>query len=102
MSHNRYARKVDATQAEIVAALRKEGVSVWIISTPVDLLTLYCGVWRPLECKPLKRNRNDQEAQDQFLRTTGVKRVRSPQEALAAVTGSELCGLGSSESPSWP
>ena len=34
----RRAARVDATQAEIVAALRAAGCSVWIIGLPVDLL----------------------------------------------------------------
>ena len=34
----RRAARVDANQAEIVAALRGAGCSVWIIGLPVDLL----------------------------------------------------------------
>jgi len=33
----RYARRVDANQAEIVAALRKEGAKVKIVHQPYDL-----------------------------------------------------------------
>jgi hypothetical protein len=82
---NRYAKKVDSTQAEIVAALRKAGIQVWIISTPADLLTLYHGRWRPLECKPPKRKRNDQPEQDEFLKQTKVPVVRTPEDAIVAV-----------------
>lgn len=34
----RYAARVDANQADIVAALRDAGCSVWIIGLPVDLV----------------------------------------------------------------
>jgi hypothetical protein len=100
MPYNRYARKVDSSQAEIVAALRKAGVRVWIISEPCDLLTLYRGVWLPLECKPAPqpgirvkyraiRTRYDQERQEEFMATTGTPRVRTAQEALQAVTAQQ-------------
>ena len=38
MSINRYAARVDANQAAIVAAMRAAGACVWIIGLPVDLL----------------------------------------------------------------
>ncbi len=102
MSLNRYARKADSSQAEIVAALRKAGVVVEIIGRPVDLLTYYRGRWLPLECKPAPeigkrgkplavRARTDQERQDAFIAATGVKRVRTALEALAAVTLKSGC-----------
>ena len=37
----RYAKRVDANQDAIVAALRAAGAYVWIISLPVDLLVGY-------------------------------------------------------------
>ena len=37
----RRAARVDANQAEIVAALRNAGAYVWIIGLPVDLLVGY-------------------------------------------------------------
>lgn len=86
MSLRRYAKKVDATQKAIVEALRKVGAEVWIISKPCDLLTRYHGRWLPIECKPVKRKRNDQETQDQFLIRTGTPVCRTPEAAIAAVT----------------
>jgi hypothetical protein len=83
----RYAKRTDATQKAIVEALRKVGVKVWIISEPCDLLTLYRGVWRPIECKPVKRKRNDQEKQTEFLKDTATQVCRTPEAAIAAVTG---------------
>jgi hypothetical protein len=81
----RYAKKVDATQKAIVEALRAIGVKVWIISEPCDLLTLYRNRWLPIECKPVKRKRNDQEKQTEFLTDTGTPVCRTPMAAIAAV-----------------
>jgi len=98
MSHSRYARKVDSSQAAIVEALREAGILVWIISRPCDLLTFYPPLkrWRTLECKPAAqpgikvkvraiRNRKDQKKQDEFLAITGTPIVRTAQEAITAV-----------------
>lgn len=93
MSLNRFAKKTDGTQADIVAGLRALGVATWIISRPCDLLTYWKGRWLPLECKPLKkRARKDQESQDQFVATYHVPIVRTLSEAYTAVTGRLLCG----------
>jgi hypothetical protein len=51
MSINRYAARVDSNQAEIVAALRAAGASVWFIKLPVDLLVGYAMKWALVECK---------------------------------------------------
>lgn len=75
----------DNTQGEIVAALRKACVSVWVIGRPVDLLTYYRGRWLPLEIKTRSKLRMDQEAQTKLLATYAVPVVRSAQEALDAV-----------------
>jgi hypothetical protein len=82
-----YAKRTDSSQREIVAALRKAGVTVWVISRPVDLLTHYRGKWLPLECKPVthKRARRDQAEQEALLAECGIPKVRTPEEALRAV-----------------
>ena len=92
MSFYRRAKKVDSSQAEIVAALRQACVTVWIIGQPCDLLTYYRGKWQPLECKPpdttkkgTRRLRSDQERQTEFLAAYAVPVVRTPREALIAV-----------------
>jgi hypothetical protein len=87
MSFNRYDRKVDSTQPEIVKALRAVGVRVEIISRPVDLLTLYRGRWQPLEVEGTvkKRTRRDQERQKAFIEQTGTPVVKTVQEAYTAV-----------------
>jgi hypothetical protein len=94
MSFNRYDRKVDSTQGDIVKALRRAGVRVEIISRPVDLLTLYRGVWKPIEVEGTakKRTRRDQEKQKAFIAQTGTPVVKTVLEALQAVgVPHELC-----------
>lgn len=47
----RHAARVDATQEQIVSALRAAGARVWIIGLPVDLLVGYRGRLCLIECK---------------------------------------------------
>jgi len=90
VSLNRYAKRVDATQNDIVSGLRRSGVAVWIISQPCDTLTCWRGIWLPLECKPLKkRSRKDQADQTEFCNTFGVPIVRTYEEAYAAILAHE-------------
>ena len=58
----RYAAKVDANQAEIVAALRQAGACVWIIGLPVDLLVGYRNHSLLMEVKSLTGKRNPKPA----------------------------------------
>jgi hypothetical protein len=90
MSFYRRAKKVDASQGPIVAALRAAGISVWIIGTPCDLLTYNPATqrWKPLECKPTdphNRHRRDQGRQKEFVSTYAIPLVRTAEEALQAV-----------------
>lgn len=93
MSYQRYAKRTDKTQAEIVEAIKKAGWSVWIIGRPVDLLC-----WRPdrgfrcLECKTAQGKKNPkaridkrQKEQNDFIETTGTGRVCTAFEALLAL-----------------
>ena len=47
----RRAARVDATQAEIVAALRAGGAYVWISGLPLDLIVGFQGKTALVECK---------------------------------------------------
>ena len=86
MSYARRMTRPDATQEAIVEALRKAGVSVWVIGHPVDLLTYHQGTWGLLECKPVKkRNRKDQARQTEWLQIFAVPVVRTAEDALKAV-----------------
>lgn len=58
----RHAARVDANQAEIVAALRAAGASVWIIGLPLDILCGYRGKTLLIEVKTLTGKRNPKPA----------------------------------------
>lgn len=58
----RHAARVDANQAEIVAALRAAGALVWIIGLPVDLLVGHAGQTALVEVKTLTGKRNPKAA----------------------------------------
>lgn len=86
MSLNRYDRKRDANEADIIDALERAGVQVWQLDRPCDLLTLRMGKWLPLEVKPPNvGRRKSQAAQNRFLDLTGTPVVRTPMQALVAV-----------------
>lgn len=86
MRQPKYAKRIDSSQPEIVAALRKAGVDVFIVGYPVDLLTHYKGRWLPLEAKAVgSRPRKDQAAQQALMRACAIPRVTTPEEALMAV-----------------
>lgn len=84
MSLNRFAKRKDETQAEIVKALRKVGVKVWILDTPCDLLTYWAGLWLPLEVKTSGKSRLTED-QEKMRKECGLKVVVNEVEALRAV-----------------
>jgi hypothetical protein len=53
VSIKRWAARIDGNQAEIVAAMRAAGASVWIIGLPVDLLVGAHGKTIPVEVKTM-------------------------------------------------
>ncbi len=89
MGFNRYARKVDKSQAEIVEALESAGVLVYVISWPCDLLCQYRGKWQTLEVKtpgpPSRLRRSDMSRQNEFLDLTRTPVVSTVNEALDAI-----------------
>lgn len=93
MSLPRYARKVDTSQADIVAGLRACGYVVMVLGYPVDLLVYRgdCGL-RLLECKTLYGKSNPkaridkrQKEQTEFLALTKTPIVTTLEEALDAL-----------------
>ena len=90
MSINRYAARVDGPQAEIVAALRKMGVKVWVIKQPVDLLTRWAGLWLPLEIKRDKKAKFSSTKQEKFCKDHDVPVVTNAAEAIEAVCGYQV------------
>ena len=65
----RYAARVDANQADIVAALREAGASVYIIGIPVDLAIGYAGKTMLAEVKTLTGKRAPKAAKYTKLQT---------------------------------
>ena len=90
----RRAARVDENQAEIVAALRAIGASVWIIGIPVDICAGYRGRTTLIEIKTLTGKRNPKpnkhtELQREFMRTWQggpVATVTDVEGAIRAVT----------------
>ena len=88
MSYNRYAKRTDTVQADIVTDMRKAGIEVWIIGRPVDLLTRCRGHYLPVELKSTKPTHAPdprQKEQLEFIAATGCPVVRTAQEAIQEV-----------------
>jgi hypothetical protein len=82
----RRARKVDKAQREVIDALERVGVQVWVIQEPCDLLTLCRGIWLPLEVKtPGVYVDKRQLRQQEFLKSTGTPIVKSATQAVEVV-----------------
>lgn len=91
MTLPRFAAKVDSTQRAIVAALRHAGADVEIIRQPCDIAVRVSGfppgMFVLIECKPEthKKGRADQQKQEEKLLRYGIRKARSPLEALKIV-----------------
>jgi hypothetical protein len=90
----RRAARTDATQAAIIEALKRAGVSVEVIGKPVDLLICCRGVTALMECKsmrPTSEGGSNGLTKDQvefIARWPGtVHIVRSPEQAVRAAVG---------------
>jgi len=83
----RHAKRVDANQDAIVAALRAAGAYVWIISLPVDLLVGYKGHTFLVEVKTTSKKRLTALQADFFESWGGgtLARVDSPDAALRMI-----------------
>lgn len=82
----RRAARVDANQAEIVAALRAAGAYVWLIGLPVDALCGYRGKTLLMEFKT--RTGKHTDLQSQFFRDWlggPVATIRDVPGALSAL-----------------
>lgn len=92
MGINRYAAKIDASQPDIVAALRKFGVHVEIIGRPVDLLCFYNGLWMLGEAKPVgwRGYGKKQAKQREFVEKFKIPIWTTPAEAIESVTGYQV------------
>ena len=83
----RYASRVDANQAEVVAQLREAGAYVWVIGLPVDLLVGYNGQTFLVEIKDGPKKALTRLQQDFFGNWIGgsLHRIESPDEALRMI-----------------
>lgn len=86
MTLNRYAKRKDANQDQIVKALEQVGAEVWIVDRPCDLIVWYRRFWHLLETKmPKGRMTPRQQADRDAGRGEGIQTVRSPLDALRAI-----------------
>ena len=83
MSLNRYAKKRDKSESDIVKALRAAGASVYLTDLPSDALCGYRGVNHILEFKTGNRplNDNQQKFQEEW-RGAPMTILRSGEQAL--------------------
>ena len=83
----RHAARVDASQAEVVAALRAAGAYVWIIGLPVDLLIGFQGKTALVECKTKIRLRKPKPAKHTKLQVEFMREWTG--DTVATVTDAE-------------
>jgi hypothetical protein len=83
----RYASRVDANQAEVVAQLRAAGAYVWVIGLPVDLLVGYNGQTFLVEIKDGPSKALTRLQQDFFGNWIGgsLHRIDGPEDALRMI-----------------
>jgi hypothetical protein len=83
----RYAARVDATQEQVVIALRAAGAYVWIIGLPVDLLVGYETKTYLVEVKSGPKKRLTKLQEDFFAKWTGSElvRIETPEQALKMI-----------------
>lgn len=91
MSLNRYDKRVDANQTQVISALKAAGFGVEVLSKPVDLLVDARGKWCLLEVKDGKKPKSAQKlTPDQaefFVKYSHAPLfvVDSPEAALSVV-----------------
>ena len=83
----RHAARVDATQAEVVAALRAAGAYVWIIGIPVDLLIGFQGKTALVEVKVLTGVKKRKQSRFTALQTAFMREWTG--DTVATVTDAE-------------
>lgn len=84
----RFAKRVDATQPDIVEVLRKAGTLVWIIGRPIDLLCLTGRTYWTAEVKSGRGKESDGQTEfHQLAQSRGAPHfvLRTPEDALQVV-----------------
>ena len=97
MSLNRFAKRRDVNEPDIVAALRKVGAVSWPLDTPCDRLVGFRGRWVTLEIKDGRKPPSARAltpAEVEFMAQCDYYHlphyvVTSIAEALAAIGASE-------------
>jgi putative NIF3 family GTP cyclohydrolase 1 type 2 len=79
------ALRKDANQEEIVEALRKAGVSVFVLHVPCDLLCLSGDRYYLLDVDGITHNRKRDPKQLATFAQFRIRLVKTPEDALAAV-----------------
>jgi len=79
------ALRKDENQAEIVRALRAAGVRVYVLHVPCDLLCRFRDGLYLLDVDGVTRNRKRDPKQLETFAEFGVRLVKTPEAALAAV-----------------
>ena len=83
----RRAARVDATQAEVVAALRAAGAYVWIIGLPLDLLVGFADKTAVVEVKVLTGVKKRKQSRFTALQEAFMREW--PGGTVATVTDAE-------------
>lgn len=94
-SPNRYRQRKDLNQPEIVQALEAVGADVYVMHAPCDLLVGFRGRNLLLEVKRPKVGKVTPAQAKWNARWRGQRAtVKTPEEAIAAITGGATDGAG--------
>lgn len=88
MSLNRYAKRRDANEPEIVGALQKIGAQIWYMDIPADLLVSFRRRWYLVECKMPGHENELTETQKELLNKADapVLVVNSGEDAIKQIS----------------
>lgn len=95
MSLNRYAKRRDQTEPDIVKGLRKRGCQVEQQNFP-DLLVRWQGRLYLLEVDGITKNRKRKKAQLDFLRAWEIPIVKTLQQAMACIGLRDVSNIATS------
>lgn len=87
----RRAARTDANKAEIVAAFRSMGASVWDIKWPVDILVGYAGKTCAVEIKTDGKKRYTKGQEEFFLEFRGMAARVETVEDCRLLLGRMAC-----------
>ena len=83
----RHAARTDASQAEVVKALRAIGAQVYYVKLPLDLLVAYRSRTFLVEVKENGGRLTKEQAEFLAIWSGEAHVVRSPEEAVVAAVG---------------